>query len=164
MHFYSTSSDVNTGIVVRFLNSLDPGRFEWNFRYIMFKRILVTDGWGIACEIALIWMSLDFINDQSTLVQVMVWCRQATSHYLSQCWPRSMSPYNVTRPQWVKILLETLRKICLWCRYVVILVLSNLQSSLCLQMAWHSLRARPSAGTQMTTIGYVYLLQCIWSI
>ena len=31
----------------------------------------------------------------------MVWCRQATSHYVSQCWPRSLSPYGVTRPQWV---------------------------------------------------------------
>ena len=60
------------------------------------------DGWGISCEIALIWMALDFIDDQSTLVQVMAWCRQATSHYLSQCWPRSLSLYGVTRPQWVK--------------------------------------------------------------
>ena len=59
-------------------------------------------GWGISCEIALILMSLDFTDDQSTLVQVMAWCRQATSHYLSQCWPRSLSPYAVTRPQWVK--------------------------------------------------------------
>ena len=32
----------------------------------------------------------------------MAWCRQATSHYLSQCWPRSMASYSVTRPQWVK--------------------------------------------------------------
>ena len=32
----------------------------------------------------------------------MAWCHQATSHYLSQCWPRSLSPYDVTRPQWVK--------------------------------------------------------------
>ena len=46
-------------------------------------------------------MSLDFTDDQSTLVQVMAWCRQATSHYLSQCWPRSLSPYGVIRPQWV---------------------------------------------------------------
>ena len=37
-----------------------------------------------------------------TLVQVMAWCRQATSHYLSQCWPKSLLPYEVTRPQWVK--------------------------------------------------------------
>ena len=26
-------------------------------------------------------------NDKSTWVQVMAWCHQATSHYLSQCWP-----------------------------------------------------------------------------
>ena len=25
---------------------------------------------------------------KSTLAQVMVWCHQATSHYLSQCWPK----------------------------------------------------------------------------
>ena len=61
----------------------------------------MIDGWGISCEIALIWMSLDFTDDQSTLVQVMAWCRQATNHYLSQCWPRSLSPQGVTRPQWV---------------------------------------------------------------
>ena len=83
-------------------NSLAPGKFEWNFLYVIFKRILVIDGWGICYEIALIWMSLDFTDDQSTLVQVMAWCHQATSHYLNQCWPRYMSPYGVTRPQWVK--------------------------------------------------------------
>ena len=47
-------------------------------------------------------MVLDLTDDKSTLVQVMAWCRQATSHYLSRCWPRSLSPYGVTRPQWVK--------------------------------------------------------------
>ena len=83
------------------VNSLAPGKFEWNFRYVIFKRISVIDGWGIFCEIALIWMSLDFTDDQSTLVQVMAWCRQAQSHHLSQCWPRSLSPYDVTRPQLV---------------------------------------------------------------
>ena len=40
-------------------------------------------------------------DDKSTLVQVMAWCRQAPSHYLNQCWPRSPMPYGVTRPQWV---------------------------------------------------------------
>ena len=80
------------------LNSLAPGKFEWNFRNVIFKQILVIDGWGISCEIALTWMSLDFTDDQSTLVQVMAWCRQATSHCLSQCWPRSLSPYGITRP------------------------------------------------------------------
>ena len=62
----------------------------------------MIDNWGISCEIALRWMPLDLTNDTSTLVQAMAWSRQASSHYLSQCWPRSMSPYGVTKPQWVK--------------------------------------------------------------
>ena len=44
------------------------------------------------------WMWLDLTDEKSTLVQVMAWCRQATSHYLSQCWPSFLSPYDVTRP------------------------------------------------------------------
>ena len=62
----------------------------------------MIDGWGISFEIAVMWMTLDFTDDQSILVQVIAWCRQATSHYLSQCWPRSLSSYGVTRPQWVE--------------------------------------------------------------
>ena len=49
---------------------------------------LVNGGWGISYEITHGWMPLDLTNDKSTLVQV-------TSHYLSQCWPRSMSPYGI---------------------------------------------------------------------
>ena len=30
------------------------------------------------------------------------WLHQATSHYLSQCWPKSMSSYDITRPHWVE--------------------------------------------------------------
>ena len=30
----------------------------------------------------------------------MTWCRQAMSHYMSQCWPRFLSPHAITRPQW----------------------------------------------------------------
>ena len=48
-------------------------------------------------------MPQDLTDDKSTLVQVMALCRQATSHYLNQCWPRSSTPYGVTRPQWVKL-------------------------------------------------------------
>ena len=47
-------------------------------------------------------MPLDLTDDTSTLVHVMDWCRQATSHYLGQCWPRSPTPHGVTRPQLVK--------------------------------------------------------------
>ena len=82
------------------INSLAPGKFGWNFRYLTFQIISVIVGWLISNELALRSMSLDLSDDKSTLVQVMTWCRQATSHYLSQCWPRSMPPYGVTRPQW----------------------------------------------------------------
>ena len=40
------------------INSLAHGKFEWNFRHVIYKQILVIDGWGISCEIALLWMSL----------------------------------------------------------------------------------------------------------
>ena len=46
-------------------------------------------------------MSLDLADGISTMVQVMAWCHQATSHYQSQCWPRFMSPHGITRPPWV---------------------------------------------------------------
>ena len=36
-------------------------------------------------------------NLLSYLVHVMAWFRQATSQYLNQCWPRSISPHGVTR-------------------------------------------------------------------
>ena len=48
------------------------------------------------------WMPQGLTDDKSTLVQVMAWCRQATIHYLNQCWPRSPTPYGATRPRWVK--------------------------------------------------------------
>ena len=86
------------------VNSLAPGTFELHFRHVLFKQILVIDGWGISCQIALLWISLNFTDDQSTLVQVMAWCHQATSHYLIQCWPRYLLPYGVTRPQWVEVI------------------------------------------------------------
>ena len=34
----------------------------------------------------------------------MAWCRQTTCHYLSHCWPRSLSPCDITRPQWVNVM------------------------------------------------------------
>ena len=84
------------------LNSLAPGKFDWNFRLGIFKQILVIHDWGISCEIVHKWKPQDLTEDKSTLVPVMAWCRQATSHYLSHCWHSSLSWYGVTGPQWVK--------------------------------------------------------------
>ena len=84
------------------VNPLAPGRFQRNFRKVICQLILVIDGWSISCKIVLKWMPMDLADGKSTLVQVMAWCRQAPSHYLSQCWPRFLSPYGVNRPPWVK--------------------------------------------------------------
>ena len=50
-------------------------------------------------------MSLDLTEDKWTLV--MAWCRHPISHYLSQCWPKSVSPYGFIRPQWIKLITRT---------------------------------------------------------
>ena len=90
-----------------------PGRGTWltgpwedliwfNVGLIILRLISVINGCGISCEIALRWMSLDLTDDKSTLVQEMVWCCHVTSHYLNQCWPRSVSPYGATsQSSWV---------------------------------------------------------------
>ena len=83
-------------------NSLAPGGFENIFQNVFFKLISWIDTLSNSCETALRSMPQNTSDDKSTLVQVMAWCRQAASHYLSQCCPRSLSPYGVTRPQWVK--------------------------------------------------------------
>ena len=95
----------NLPVLWLMFNSLAPGKFEGNFKHVIFKQILAIDGWCICCEIALIWMSgLHWWS--VNIGQVMAWCHQATSHYLSQCWPRSLSPCGVTRPQGVKFHLQ----------------------------------------------------------
>ena len=71
-----------------------------NFTIVFFELILSIDILSTSCEIGLRWVSQDPINvtstliqvmagafrqHWSTLVQVMVCCHQATSHYLRQC-------------------------------------------------------------------------------
>ena len=87
-------------LISMYINSLSPGRFETN-GWLIFQLILMIDGWGISFETALWWLPVDPTDDKSTLVQVMALSRVAPSHHQNQCWPRSMSPYDVTMPQWV---------------------------------------------------------------
>ena len=56
----------------------------------------------------------DHTDDKSTLVQVMAWCHQAPSHYLNQCWPTSMIPYDITRLQWVWVYFPSLNIDIYW--------------------------------------------------
>ena len=55
---------------------------------------------GISDAIAFRWVVEDTADEKSTLVKVMAWYRQATSHYLNQIWLRTVTPYGVTRAPW----------------------------------------------------------------
>ena len=71
-----------------------------SFKLVLWINILVT------CEIVLRECHKTLlIHDKSTQVQVMALCHQAKSHYLVQCWPRSMLQYGVSSPQWVNYVL-----------------------------------------------------------
>ena len=82
-------------------NSLAPGRSECDSKTGIFNLVLLIGIFRSPHDHALRWMPQDLTDDKSTLVQVMAWCRQATSHYLSQCWLSPLSPNGVARPQWV---------------------------------------------------------------
>ena len=84
------------------VNSLAPGVFDYSLKLVNCKFISFNDKYlQVFSDIAIRWMPKHLTHHHSTLVQVMVWCHQAPSHYLSQCWPRSISPNGVTRHHWV---------------------------------------------------------------
>ena len=62
-------------------NPLVPGGSGFNFKNTIFNLVLLI-GISRSYHNVFRWMSWDLTNDKSTLVQVMAWCRQATSHYL----------------------------------------------------------------------------------
>ena len=78
------------------------GRWEYSKSInVIFYLVLLIAIYRSSHDNILWWMPQDLTDDMSTLVQVMAWCRQAPSHYLSQCCLSSLSPYGVARPQWV---------------------------------------------------------------
>ena len=81
------------------INLLALERCGCNLRLVIFKLKSWTDILSISSKISLRWMPHDTFDVNSALVQVMAWCHQAPSHYLNQCWPRSMTQYGITRPQ-----------------------------------------------------------------
>ena len=94
------------------LVELPSGECYWTFKCFIFPteihdmiyNLYVVSFWREGRQRSIAYQAVSPTDDKSTLIQVMAWCRQATRHYLSQCWPRSMSPYGVTRPKWVNSL------------------------------------------------------------
>ena len=95
---YSCGMIVSLDHVGQCVDSLAPGRSEYDFKNVIFNLVLLIGIFRSSHNNALRWMPQDLTDGKSTLVQVMAWCRQAPSHYLNQCWPRSPTPYGITRP------------------------------------------------------------------
>ena len=74
-----------------YINSLSHGRYNSNSESVISEYISWIKFVSTACEISPSLMPQNTFADKSTLVQVMAWCHQATSHYLSQCWSRSIA-------------------------------------------------------------------------
>ena len=88
-------------LVFNLFNSLPPGRSWCDFKNVIFNLALLIGIFKSSNDNILRWMPQVLTGHKSTLVQVMAWCHQATSPYLSQYWPRSLLPYGITRPQWL---------------------------------------------------------------
>ena len=82
------------------LNSSAPGTSGCYCKNASFNLVSLISIFRSSRKNAIRWMPQNCTDGKSTLVQVMAWCHQATSHYLSWCWPRYMSPYGVNRLQW----------------------------------------------------------------
>ena len=86
------------------INSLAPRRYDHNLKLAIFNFISRIGNLSISHEIAEVntrrpqWWSVN-IGSGNGLVQLGNKLLPS-----SQCWPRSMSPYGITRPQQVKLL------------------------------------------------------------
>ena len=88
LHWDSIASKTSNTSPVR-SKSLAPGTFDYSLKLVNFTLISTINILSIIYEIA--------ITPHWSLVNI----GSAPSLYLSQCWPRSLSPYYVTRLQWV---------------------------------------------------------------
>ena len=74
---------------------------DMDFRNGIFSADLLISISRSSHDDGLRWMPWDIVEESSTLFQVIAWCCQQSEHYLSQYWPRAISPYRVTKPQCV---------------------------------------------------------------
>ena len=88
-------------------NTAHPGTwsaFVINRSLIRMANVLQTTFWDAfyrkkSCDLIQILLKFDVkdpIDNKSVLVQVMAWCRQASSHCLNQCRHRFMTSYGVS--------------------------------------------------------------------
>ena len=109
LHCCARAMSCNIG---RRFNSSPPRQFGGKIADDIFKRIFFNENDWMSIKISLKFIPEGPIDNKSVLVQVMAWCRQATSHYLNQCWPSFLTHICGTRGRWVnEFHLETCRNL-----------------------------------------------------
>ena len=81
------------------VNSLSPGKSRCGFEDAIFDLVLLIVIFKCSQHNALRGMPQDLT---SALNEVMAWCHRATSHYLNQCWPSSLTHICGPSGRWVK--------------------------------------------------------------
>ena len=99
-----------------YFNSLAPGGLHCSLKLVNFKLISTTN--CIFCEIVIRWVPRNLTDHLSTLVQAMAWCHRATSHYLSQCWPRSLRHMSLGHNELIK---ANIFSWCLNCKWKILI-------------------------------------------
>ena len=82
---------------VAYINSLSHERCVCNLKLAIFKLMSMINIFGVSFKVNAPRPHWWLVNVDSGNGLVP----SGNSHYLSQCWPRSMSPHGVTTPQWV---------------------------------------------------------------
>ena len=119
-----------------------PGICGSNFKCVISEHILQIKLMN-TCEIAPRWILLNTFDDQSSLIQVMAWCRQETSHCLIQFWSdlshyMSSLGYNELT-HWCNALLASAYAVDTLCVTFVMessISKGNLFNQLCLKETW----------------------------
>ena len=101
-----------TGISKHLCHYFNTVRPEWTCRHFaddIFEFTFLTEHLYISIKISLT-LAKGSIDNTTALVHVMTWCRthDNLSHGQIWWWPSSMQPYNITRQQWMKVLLQIL--------------------------------------------------------
>ena len=84
-------------------NSSPAGQFGGKMANDIFNYISFNENVWISIKMSLKFIPKGQVDNKSVLFQVMAWCHHATSHYLNQCWPSSLTHICDSPGRWVKV-------------------------------------------------------------
>ena len=101
---------------VLLVNTLRPRQNRRHFADDIFKCIFLNENVWITVEISLKFVPKGPINNMATLVQKMAWCRPGDKPLSEPMLVSLPTHISVTRPQWVKIIVNWKKRAWLRCQ------------------------------------------------